>query len=80
MVSAPALKQGLAVANPALWTARRFVEEQDRLALALDGRFTRRPMGLRCKAPSPQQPAEQGEPGELGIVGRQPGALGRKAQ
>ena len=36
----------------------RGVEEKDRLALALEGRFTRRPITLRCQVPAPlRQPA-----------------------
>mgnify|MGYP001047294850 CR=1 FL=1 len=42
---------------------RRFVEEQDRLALALEGRFTKHPLPLQCEGgQQPQHSAAQRHP------------------
>ena len=42
----------------------RFVQERDKLALALDGEFTRREILFKCQAPDKQEQEGQQEEGQ----------------
>lgn len=42
----------------------RFVEERDRLALALEGRFTRRAIPLQCQGPQQHEQRGAAAPGQ----------------